>query len=511
MEWIKNKWKKYNRPLLSFISCICFLVILGNVFLQTTYLFRNVGQNRARVNGIKVQKDLDVIYVGGSVSFGDWQPLKAWNDWGIASYCMGSDGLAAENTKAYIEYARSFQDIRFFIIDPKPFQTYSSDENELGLRNGSDSMDLTNPARYHMLMDYFSGRSVAEDTDVLSYYLDIAKYHTNLVQLSRPAAWLNRHNTDTPQYRGGELVARIYRMDGMPSYRTEVRKPLQGDGQRLLTELLEYGKQEGLTFLFALSPYRITEEEQERYNTIQDMVESYGQVFLNSNDYLEEMGIDFTTDFFGPAHVNVSGADKYTEFLGAYLKSNYSLPDRREDPAFAEWWQDHETFVLWKEEILQTHEDYLEKIRQAEVLGSAMREAETLSEWYRYASADLFDLIVVSGDVSGEPAGVMDRQILKKLGLTGSFSGQIRVLTDQGLEYANADTGEKSLFIERLGVCGLSCTVSTGETACTVALEKDVLEMEAQGIHIVVMDAYNGTVEDQRTIRITPEGSIIFS
>ena len=43
------------------------------------------------------------------------------------------------------------------------------------------------------------------------------------------------------------------------------------------------------------------------------------------------MQLNFDTDFYNENHVNIFGADKYTDFLIAYLKEHYNLPDRRKD------------------------------------------------------------------------------------------------------------------------------------------------------------------------------------
>jgi hypothetical protein len=50
------------------------------------------------------------------------------------------------------------------------------------------------------------------------------------------------------------------------------------------------------------------------------------------------MGFDFSTDMMDErGHLNAQGAEKLSQYLAAYLKANYGLPDRRGDPAYSSW------------------------------------------------------------------------------------------------------------------------------------------------------------------------------
>ena len=54
---------------------------------------------------------------------------------------------------------------------------------------------------------------------------------------------------------------------------------------------------------------------------------------------MEDAGISAETDFCDPHHLNVSGATKMADYLGAYLKENYDLTDWREVPG--NLWENH--------------------------------------------------------------------------------------------------------------------------------------------------------------------------
>ena len=150
------------------------------------------------------------------------------------------------------------------------------------------------------------------------------------------------------------------------------KKKTRKDGLRVRTFTYEgkryyiYGKTNkelnDKEFLFIICPYEITKEHQMLYNTIQDAIEERGFVFLNANDYYEEIGLDFTSDFYNNWHVNTFGASKYTVFLGGYICDHYNLPDHRSDPEYSSWNDAATRFfeedLIYQAQLIQLRRDY---------------------------------------------------------------------------------------------------------------------------------------------------------
>ena len=106
----------------------------------------------------------------------------------------------------------------------------------------------------------------------------------------------------------------------------------------------------------------MTEERQAQYNYIADLIEPYGYTFLNLNDYYEEIGIDFETDFYDyGGHANAFGAEKCTAFLGKYLDEHYSLPDKRGQKGYEDW---DKAWERWSEQTEEAQAVILERIEK---------------------------------------------------------------------------------------------------------------------------------------------------
>ena len=509
---ITEKLKKLPKAtVISLIGCLCFLLILWNVFTQTTYLFRNERSNAWRLSGFKSERhDPDLFYVGGSISYSNWFPLTAWGTYGFTSYDLATQSIPAENIRAYIEYARSYKDTKLFVIDARPFEYYSGGDDEMGLRYGSDGMDLTSPARYRMLHEYFSRRSLPKETDILSYYLDISKYHTNTAQLADDSAWENKTNQRATWDKGAYLSTAVCRMEEPTGFLTSERGNLNKNAQELLTDLLDYGQREGLQFLFVVSPYRIQQSQQKEFNTIRDIVESYGQGFWNANEYYAQIGTDFSQDFGDSAHANLSGGEKCTLYLARYLKERYDLPDHRDDPDYADWRQDYAAYAQNLEKGRSKLLSNLAMAEETASLAEAMRQTDNPYTWYTYTNSDLFAVAVVSGDVTGEAASLGDRKFLGKLGLSGKTSWQMRLLRNDATLFSNAETDVDTLR-EPFGFTDSRCGLSIQDGACYLWTDAQELDGDPTAINLVVLNTYNGAIEDYRTIRFDPEGALLFS
>ena len=149
-------------------------------------------------------------------------------------------------------------------------------------------------------------------------------------------------------------------------------------------KLLTYCQDEQLKVLFVVCPYYVTREDQAKYNTIGDIVESYGFDYLNANEHYADMGIDFGSDFYNRNHVNLFGAAKYTAFLENYLVQHYKLPDHREDVAYASWDMDYQRFVQEEAAHAATVQSKMEYVQRSGEIIRQMENAGALAESVSY-------------------------------------------------------------------------------------------------------------------------------
>ena len=75
-----------------------------------------------------------------------------------------------------------------------------------------------------------------------------------------------------------------------------------------------------------------------RYNALLKYAGKYGIPYLDFNQKLKELGIDWKNDTLDKGdHLNLSGAHKVTDYMTMYLQEHYMLPDHRGDEKFTSW------------------------------------------------------------------------------------------------------------------------------------------------------------------------------
>lgn len=386
---------KNKKAISKFIGAIVFLIIIIQVFLALTYLFRGNQYNyndRISVVGIKEEKEnsLDVIYVGGSAAFVYWEPLHAYSDYGFTSYDLATNSIQAENILAYIKYAQQYQSPDLYVIGVRAFQYFDEVGSEIGLRVTSDSLDM-GWNRTQLINTYLNNRSL--ETDEIALYFDIAKYHTNYTALQNETAWQLIDNSMNCDYKGGQIQTAWCYLEEPKNVKTDKRAELEENDTKTLIELLDYLKKNDLNALFVVCPYFITTEEYAKYNTIGDIVSDYGYEFLNTNDYYQEMGIDFSTDFYHVNHVNSLGARKYTDFLGNYLSQNYNLPDHRDDINYREWQTLAENYILTADSSHATVQNMIESANEAYEIAQNIKKTYDFTEWAALVNDERFTVI----------------------------------------------------------------------------------------------------------------------
>lgn len=332
---ILTKIKKYKL----IIGFIVFCCIVIHVFLDMTYLFRGHPYgiyNRISIIGLReeIPDSVDVIYIGGSAAYQYWEPYKAYNDYGFTSYLLSTDTLQADNIIGYLKYSQKYQNPELYIIGLRPFQYYTEEGSEIALRAATDSFSVGYD-RFRLIYDYLKNHTMS--ADILSLYIDLIKYHTNYAALSDEMAWQLRHDETKCNYKGSRLSVNWEYLEEPKDFITDEKSELLPNEITVINELLDYCDENVLNVLFIVCPYNITKEDYAIYNTLKEIIQNRGFAYLNTNEYYEEMNIDFSREFINNDHVNAIGAEKYTEYLENYLVNHYELPDHRDDPLFAEW------------------------------------------------------------------------------------------------------------------------------------------------------------------------------
>lgn len=502
---------KNKKAISKFIGAIVFLIIIIQVFLALTYLLRGNQYNyndRISVVGIKEEKNsLDVIYVGGSAAFVYWEPLHAYSDYGFTSYDLATNTIQAENILAYIKYAQKYQSPDLYVIGVRAFQYFDEVGSEIGLRITSDSLDM-GWNRTQLINTYLNNRSL--ETDEIALYFDIAKYHTNYTALQNETAWQLIDNSMSCDYKGGQIQTAWCYLEEPENVKTDKRTELLKNDTKTLVELLDYLKKNDLNALFVVCPYFITADDYAKYNTINDIVSEYGYNFLNTNDYYEEMGLDFSTDFYNSSHVNSLGARKYTDFLEKYLSANYDLPDHRGDENYDEWQALANNYVSIANDSQAAVQGLIDSANGAFKVAEDIKTEEDFSAWAALVNDERFTVIAVG------KCGFLARDLrpqytssLKQLNLYDIYGKDNYIKIIRGADVVGANADESSSITVNIGhnQYPVPCVIDNDLMAAIYIDGTNYSLGNNSNINMVVFDNYHRTVVDSVYLYVE-DGSI---
>lgn len=345
----KNTW---------LIKAIIFILLAMLIFTKLSYLLRQVRVGRRNILSYNKEESetTDVVFIGGSSTYVFWAPYHAWIEYGIASYDYAGDAMSPALMKGLMQEVRNLKEPDLFIIDLRALEVRDSHPGFYSLAALENITDSLKYSRNRAdMIHYAYGYEQPGLENNIENYIDLIKYHV---------AWKNI-TWEQYKYSSGDVTDNEYKGFGMfdwACYEPLEKKDWKDvsdvqffseDTMQILKDILIYSKENDLNVLFTLNPFYMEDDSiKKRYNGVKELVEKYGYTFLNTNDYYDEMDIDFEHDFYHRDHVNLYGAEKFTSFLGAYIMEHYSdvVKDRRNDSAYSEKW--NAGIQTWKEGVM---------------------------------------------------------------------------------------------------------------------------------------------------------------
>lgn len=320
------------------IKIISFSLILSMILYVLSYMAKNDNYNLEHIAGFYSERDnsFDVICIGGSAAFVYYAPLKSWEDHGIVSYDYAADTIQPELYKMMIKEVLKTQSPKLIIVDARAFQYRDKDNldsqppSEASYRNTLTGMRLSrNKIDF---INQYVGTQIGDKK--LSYYFDLIKNHDNIIyafDIKNLKMMLGKYKDP---YNGFYFVAKVKKINQY-DFQTDEKKAVSSDTEAILMDLLDYMDSTGIDYLFTVSPYAEKKEHKMTFNYISEIIVKRGYRFIDCNEYTEQMGLDYSTDLYNDNHVNIIGAEKYTDFLNQYILDNYPIPNRKDDANYS--------------------------------------------------------------------------------------------------------------------------------------------------------------------------------
>lgn len=335
------------------LSSILFILLVLFLLLHLTYVIRTNGDVKDRFVGFYAEKNdtLDAVLIGSSPVPACIATPKIYGETGITVYPLSSNMQRPVATKYLVEEALKSQKPDLFIFEMRMWA--AADEDLLG--NMAHTRGVTDNMKYSINRIRTINAMVDDKNERLSYYFDIFKYHSNWKTMFLWSQLRTAFYCYPEDLKGSIVETDVGPADGPSAVSVDDKEPIPKEQEEYLLDLLDYLDDNDIEALFVITPYASKDHEQRRFNYMADIIRDRGYNFLDMNQHIEEMGLDFSKDIrdYG-THTNVAGADKATAYLEKYLVENYRDPgkclttDHRGDKDYSSW---DRAYEKWQSEF----------------------------------------------------------------------------------------------------------------------------------------------------------------
>jgi len=329
------------------------------------------------------KEDFDVLFLGTSHVINGVFPMDLWNDYGIVSYNCGGhanqiatsywvmrnvlerttpkvvviDCLEIENNqKTFTDFSYLHMSMDAFplsvtkikaiwdLLDDPFFETYQpEDADESAGVNSPDLNGKDGVAEEAGLVDEAKEEQDVDESEAyekeprtkIALLWDYAVYHSRWSVIDE-----YDFRPEVKYEKGAESRLAVAPRDLSRIPENEKIQP-GTTGDLYLRKMIEYCQERGIEVVLTFLPFPANEMQQKAANYIYDLAEEYQVEYLN---FLDLDVINYHTDLYDEDHVNPSGARKVTDYLGQFLTANYDIPDRRQDSAYASWFDDYDLY-----------------------------------------------------------------------------------------------------------------------------------------------------------------------
>lgn len=509
--------KFLNDRVRRFIAFVLFLFLAWEVFLHCTYLFRNAEtEGRQMILGFYSEEEnsLDMVMVGSSAVNRYWDCMSAWNHYGIASCNYSTPAMNIGTTIAALKDIEKRQQPDVIVIEVrKVIERYLDMEEKSSTQNILDSLDY-NLDRLKAV-DYMRRLRGLSVKDTLSEYIELMEYHNNRTVLTNEKNWEywdNRAEKSVDKYgfyNGFLVVDRHELLEEPVDVWTEETMTLNDTAEKAYTDILKYCHSKEQNVLLVVAPYQVTKEDEMQINRMMELAEEYEIPFLDANRYYDEMAINFSSDFYNQDHVNILGAEKYTDFLAQYLKEHYVLPDRRDDVEYTKWQEDYEKYCHSLKSGIENAQKKVAVLNELQKTKIELQKMSDGYEWIEMADDEGLTLFIVKNQKETRKLLPQAKLALEHLNITDEIMEKDTYLgIYQGGESIYSTTEERE-HLGRIEEAWVEYLISVGEdSTIQVGDLKLDIPVQQQGYYVIVLNNITGNVVDYVSLDILENGEL---
>ena len=303
---------------------------------------------------------IDTVLIGSSAMYRYWIPVQAYSEQNFTSALIASAGQDIRLAPYIMEEAVKSQNVDLFVVELRS-AVFRGNIDQINKDNLNYNLEVLvtgmNPSftKYEMIQKYYQ----ADETQKKKLMFPILMYHDNLVQYDSELI-IDRMNTATDEYKFARQVSKITPLK-KPVLKASDERYMSDEALGYIDDIQKKADELGIKVLFLSTPYALTAKQGAIQLELDSYLEGKGYDYLDLNLYIDDMELDYSTDFYNKRHTNISGAKKVTSYLAKYIKDNYDLNAELNEEQKQSWTDAESAWASEEEELLNEWTKYQKK------------------------------------------------------------------------------------------------------------------------------------------------------
>lgn len=423
---------------------------------------------------LQKENTVDVLLLGSSHTYCDVNTGVLWDEYGISAFDLGGAEQPFWNSYYFLKEALKTQKPKVIVLDIT-IPGIRSEEYQPRV------WSVTNLFGIHFNRNRIDATRISVPSSSFETLLNpMNEMHTRYSDLDKDDFIDSNRSVN---YKGFDL------RDGIVPYETPDMSgvteltPMTEKEELYYRKIIELTREEKIPLLLVSVPFPVYEEAQKIYNYEFKIAKEEGVPYIdyNKGNHYAEMDLDFKTDMADEFHLNITGNEKFSKYLGAQLKETYDLTDHRGDEKYDSW----EVNAL---------------IERQETAAARLNRAKTPEDYARVLKNENYITFFNAGS---EADGLMSAHAaaLDALGIGADWrvQGMHLILRGDRVSYASAEKEQKVLIDLKKTRLLLVSEEDTEQGSRTLLMVDDRRnEFESSGIAFIVYDSVLDRVVSRR-------------
>ncbi len=277
------------------------------------------------------EKNHDVLFLGDCEVYETFSPCRLWEKYGISSYVRGSAQQLIWQSYYLLEDTLRYETPEVVVFNIMSLM-HKGPENEAYNRMTLDGMEWS-ISKWNSIK-----ASMTKDENIWEYVFPILRFHTRWSELTEEDFTYLFHR-DKVSFEGYYLRVDVKPVTTIPDHKVLSNYEFADYPMEYLDKMRMLCEEKGIELVFVKAPSLYPHWYDEWEAQVDEYAMEYGISYYNFLELTEEAGIDYSTDTYDAGlHMNLSGAEKMSDYLGEKLVKEHGVSVHSTEEAYKAVW-----------------------------------------------------------------------------------------------------------------------------------------------------------------------------